>query len=572
MRTVPNFQTGSKLLAGVWPLFAVLALGFILGSVGASEASTNTAAAAAASTPAVALPSAFPGAASKAESVKPEAAAESAKPETLKSETEGVKAMKAAAALPPPTKNSSSTDKGMAALKHESELLEENKSEKEKMTKEASEKASNKEGEKSESAVATEGAAAEPPAEPASDLGELPLPTAIKMTNAASIEDRLKAVQEQFELARSQRRDKDYTSASQVLVGIMKLNIPVEYKRKALFELALIAQDEGKLIKAQQIFSQYLNLYGKDPSAPEILLRQGLIYRQMGVNTLAISKFYAVMSSALKLKLENMEYYQKLVLQAQVEIADTFYMDGNYEDACDYYNRLLKNGSQDLDREQIHFKLVRSLSFHTNSADMVARAQSFLGVYTNSTDVPEVRFLLASVLKRIGRNQDAMKQVLQLLHDQQGVARKNPDVWTYWQQRAGNEIAAQLYKEGEFLSALQIYANLATLDKSPEWQLPVWYQIALVYEQLQQPVKAMEYYGNIMDRKKDLKPGAIAPSLESLLEMSRWRKDYLTWLEKAKSTNASLKPNLYTTNESESATAPIAPAAPNPTAASTATP
>src|SRR5208337_2458386 len=107
------------------------------------------------------------------------------------------------------------------------------------------------------------------------------------------------------------------------------------------FELALVAQDANQLSRAEQIFAQYLQAYPDDPSAPEVLLRQGLIYRQMGVNTLAVSKFYAVMSTALKLKLDRMDYYKKLVLQAQIEIADTYYQEGKYEEAADFFRRLL---------------------------------------------------------------------------------------------------------------------------------------------------------------------------------------------------------------------------------------
>ena len=51
----------------------------------------------------------------------------------------------------------------------------------------------------------------------------------------------------------------------------------------------------------------------------------------MGVNTLAISKFYSVMSTALKLKLDNIDYYKRLVLQAQTEIADTYYLEGKFD-------------------------------------------------------------------------------------------------------------------------------------------------------------------------------------------------------------------------------------------------
>jgi tetratricopeptide (TPR) repeat protein len=301
--------------------------------------------------------------------------------------------------------------------------------------------------------------------------------------------------------------------------------------------LALVAQDDDKLVRAQQVFSQYLHLYGSDPSVPEVLLRQGMIYRQMGINNFAISKFYAVMSSALKLKLDNLEYYRKLVLQAQVEIADTYYLEGKYDEASDFFRRLLKAGNADLNQADIQFKLVRSLSNLTNNTDTVGQAQVFLDLYTNSVEIPEVRFLLASSLKKLGRNNDAMKQVLLLLQSQEENARKNPETWAYWQQRAGNEIANQLYKEGDYFNALQIYLSLADLDKSPSWQLPVWYQTAMVYEQLQQWQKATETYNRIMDRRKELTDATSTPSLLSLFDMAKWRKDYIDWMQKAKLSN-----------------------------------
>jgi tetratricopeptide (TPR) repeat protein len=231
-----------------------------------------------------------------------------------------------------------------------------------------------------------------------------------------------------------------------------------------------------------------------------------------------------------------MDYYKNLVLQAQVEIADTYYQEGKYEEATDFYSRLLKAANPQLDQAQTHFKLVRSLSFSTNNAETVAQAQIFLTLYTNVYEVPEVRFLLALSLKKLGRNNDSMKQVLLLLQSQEENVRKNPEVWTYWRQRAGNEIANQLFKEGDYLSALQIYLSLAELDKSPGWQMPVWYQAALVYEQLQQWEKATATYVRILDRQKELTEATSTPSLLSLLDMAKWRKDYIEWMQKAKVT------------------------------------
>jgi tetratricopeptide (TPR) repeat protein len=373
---------------------------------------------------------------------------------------------------------------------------------------------------------------------PAPGLGLLPTPGTVP-AKAAAEPDSLQKLQVQLDLGREQRRQKSTILAAQTLTRLLEADAPAEIKRLALFELALVAQDDNKLVLAERIFGQYLHTYSEDPSAPEVLLRQGLIYRQMGVNTLAISKFYAVMSTALKLKLENMDYYKKLVLQAQIEIADTYYQEGKYEEAADFFNRLLKSGNPELDQIQTQYKLVRSLSYSTNITETIAQAQIFLTLYTNAAEVPEVRFFLASSFKKLGRNNDAMKQVLLLLQSQQDNVHKNPEVWTYWQQRAGNEIANQLYKEGDYLSALEIYLSLAELDKSPAWQLPAWYQTALIYEQLQQWQKATETYQRIMDRQKELTDATSTPSLLSLFEMAKWRKDYIDWMQKAKITQQS---------------------------------
>ena len=345
----------------------------------------------------------------------------------------------------------------------------------------------------------------------------------------------------QLELARSQPRDKSNPRAARTLAQILESAAPTEIKRLALFELALVEQEQGQLVKAQQIYAQYIHVFPDDPSVPEILMRQGLLFRQMGVNNLAISKFYAVMSTCLRLKVESIDYYKQLVLRAQLEIAETYYLEGRYDSSAEYFGRLSKAALSESDREQIEYKRVRSLSYLTNYSDTIARGLFFLKNFTNSLDVAEVRFLLASALKQAGRNTDATRQVLLLLQDQQHNAGKNPELWRYWQQRAGNEIANQFYKEGDFLDALQIYLTLAELDASPGWQLPVLYQEALVYEQLQQPQKARDVYQRLLDRRKELTDADVTPSLKSLFEMAAWRRDYLAWLQQAQSSNESLK-------------------------------
>jgi tetratricopeptide (TPR) repeat protein len=374
---------------------------------------------------------------------------------------------------------------------------------------------------------------------PAPEAGQLPTPGILGSAPSTPI-DKAKSFQSRLDLARKQRADKDTQAAGDTLKLILDApDAPADVRRNALFEIALVAEDESRLIRAEQLFAQYLHLYPDDPTDPEVLLRQGLIYRQMGVTSLAISKFYAVMSTSLRLKLDNMDYYKKLVLQAQIEIADTYYLEGHFVESSDFFARLLKNSSPELDQEQIQYKLIRSLSSLTNSAETVAHAEVFLSIFTNSMDIPEVRFLLADSLKHLGRNQESLKQVLLLLQTERANVDQNPELWAYWQRRAGNEIAGQLYKEGDYLDALDIDLSLADLDKSPAWQLPVWYQTGLIYEQLEQWDKARAIYQRIIDRRGELTDADASPSLISLSDMAKWRKDYIAWQEKAKIANLS---------------------------------
>lgn len=347
--------------------------------------------------------------------------------------------------------------------------------------------------------------------------------------------------QEKLEIARRQRLQRLFAEATPTLVAVILKNTPEEMKRTALLELAIIAQEENKLPKAQQIFAHYMAKWPDDPGTPEVILRQGLIFRQMGLNNLALTKFYAVMTSSLVLKADQLEYYQRLVLQAQTEIAETYFQQGKFQDSVEFFTRLLKQDSPLLNKPQIHFKVVRSLSALGRFEDATVQAYDFLSRHPEAVEQPEVRFYLATALKRLGRNNDSLQQVLLLLQDQQPQARRQPGAWAYWQQRTGNEIANQLYKEGDYLRALEVYSNLSGLSTNLDWQLPVWYQIGLTYERLQQPVKALGQYTQIVARQPEVTTNAT-PNLRTIIEMARWRQQYLGW-----QTNAEITTREFTT-------------------------
>lgn len=371
-----------------------------------------------------------------------------------------------------------------------------------------------------------------PPADP-EGLGHsilrAPVPTKIEQPNWKQRDD-----EQTLAVARELRQKKDYVRAVATLVSLLESDADGDVKRPALLELGIAAQQAGQILRAQQVFAQFVIRYSDDARVPELLLRQGLLHRELGAHTLALAKFYAVLSSSLTLKLDRFPYYQRLVLQAQVEIADTFYLQGKYGEAAEYLARLLRLETQELDKPKIHFKLVRALHSQGKHEEVIGQGNDFLQRNAASSDVPELRFLLARSYKSQDRTRDSLREVKLLMDSQVAAGQTNAVALAYWQQRAGNDIANLLYQEGDLLGALQVYQGLAQLDRSPQWQLPAWYQIGLIYERLKQPAKAAESFALILQRGKEL-DAAASPALKTVVEMAQWRNDNLAWQARAES-------------------------------------
>jgi tetratricopeptide (TPR) repeat protein len=353
-------------------------------------------------------------------------------------------------------------------------------------------------------------------------------------------EARLKRFQFAIDLARKQRKDRDFAQAAMSLQSILESDAPDELKRLAFLESAFVAQQAQQHLKAQRIFSKYIWTYPEDPSVPEITLRQGLLFREMGMYDMSISKFYAVMSVALNIKHDRWDYYKRVVLQAQTEIAETFYQQGKYDEAGKKFNALLTLDNPELRKDQIQLKLILCFAYAGLSPEVVAQAHDFVKRYPDSIDLAEVRFHLVNALTQLGRDREALEQVLVLLKSQETTARQNPENWKKWQQRTGNQVANQLYKEGNYADALVVYQTLVHLDNSLFWQLPVMYQIGLVLERLQMPAKAREFYTAIGAREKELEETG-SPSVKAIIEMAKWRQGFLDWQTQAEKSNLQVR-------------------------------
>ena len=329
-------------------------------------------------------------------------------------------------------------------------------------------------------------------------------------------------------VARHLRLVRQFTEAAAACIGLVQSQAPEKVQRAALLELGQIALDQNNLPRAGQIYAQCLAQWPQDPGVPELLLRQGLVFRKMGLPGLAITKFYSVMTTALMLKTERFDYHKQLVQLAQYEIAKTHYELANYEEAAASFDRLLKSDSPPVNPSLAQYQYIHCLVGLGRLGEAVTQAQDFLERFPAAPERPEVRFLCATSLKEAGRDAEALRQVLDLLQEQHTTTPPEPQTLAFWQRRAGNEIANRFYLEGDPLAALDVYLCLAALDSSAEWQLPVFYQIGLVFERLHDQAKAIEYFDKVLSRQKEL-PASAPASLKTVLEMAKWRKDFLAW-------------------------------------------
>lgn len=296
-------------------------------------------------------------------------------------------------------------------------------------------------------------------------------------------------------------------------------------QQDALVGIARMYRRQGTYSKAAAIYEKFLKEFPDDARRPNLLLELGRTLRAMGAYRLALSRFYAVINSTLKITPDRFEEYQQLAKTAQFEIAETHFEAGNYAEAGKFFSRLRLLDLAPVDRARAHFKAAFSLQLGGQLDEAVRTLRDFLDHWPDDDHVGEARYLLAATLWRLDRRDDALTATMELLRTERnaGDARR----WAYWQRRTGNQLANEFFQAGETQGALSIYLGLAQLAPEPVWRLPSLYQAALCYERLRAVEPARQTYQLIVDET----PRDAAPDLGELARMAAWRLDHLAWTD-----------------------------------------
>lgn len=326
----------------------------------------------------------------------------------------------------------------------------------------------------------------------------------------------------------------DFESAEIAYQQILGARATAEQDRDALLGMARMYRRKNELTKAAAVYEKLIREYPGDAILPVAYLELGRTHRALGAYRLAIARFYSVINSTLKLTEEGADTYRQLARTAQFEVAETYFVSGDYAEAARFFSRLKLLDLAPSDRARAHFKSAYALHMGGDYEKAITTLRSFLESNPDDENTPEALYLLSVSYRRLGQNQESLAAALGLLKLEQGKENQDPKRWAYWQRRTGNQLANEFYEQGDASSALAIYVSLANLSNDPVWRLPVLYQIGLCYERLRSGDKARESFTQVVNEVKAATiPKNRSAELAELAKMASWRLKHLDWQSNA---------------------------------------
>ena len=314
---------------------------------------------------------------------------------------------------------------------------------------------------------------------------------------------------------------------------IVNLPIADAEKKGTLLELAERYEKENLYAKAIAFYEKMAELYAKDPDGPQLHFKLGLLYRKIGAPQRAITRFYSVLNSALRVDVQGADAHRALTQRAQLEIAETHFLSGDYAQASKFLELLIRLDLAADDRARVLFKSAHCSFLQGNLQAGAEMGKKFLAEFPEHASVPEARYLLATIYRGLRKPEQAFETVIALLKEENARKAKAPEQWVYWQKKTGNEFANAYYEAGDFVSALTIYQTLARLNEDADWQWPVIYQMGLCFERLRLSSRAAEAYRFIVEAAKKLEAENRKPSESTgnIVQMARWRGEQLVWAQ-----------------------------------------
>lgn len=325
-------------------------------------------------------------------------------------------------------------------------------------------------------------------------------------------------------------RIRDFKTAESYYLQILAYDITDDVRRETMLQMAKLFELSNEPAKQAAVLEKFAETFPDDPGTPQVYIKVGILYRQLGLSSLALMRFYSVLNYSLKIDSNKIDAYRQLSIRAQMEIADTHFATQRYDEAIKFYSRLRLLELSPEDRARAIFQTAECHYLLKHDPEAIANFESYLASYPDDAKVPEAMFTLANAYTRAGRFPDASRIVLDLLKRESKNAQDNEKQWIYWQKKAGTQLAANFFDQNDFTSALTLYQAMLPLGTDAAWTWPALYQMGLCYEKLSMGEKAVQTYQKILDwREAERTEAQKVPTLKSTYEMAKWRIDNMDW-------------------------------------------
>ncbi|EDY82110.1 tetratricopeptide repeat domain protein [Verrucomicrobiia bacterium DG1235] len=337
-------------------------------------------------------------------------------------------------------------------------------------------------------------------------------------------------VMQYYEAAITEWKGGDVEFAERYFSAALGVPTEVPEKEMVLSKMGELYNKSGMFPKAAAIYERLATEFPDSRRLPEVYMAIGNIYRKMGAQELAISRYYMVLNSSLNVSFDQLEKYRQLSLDAKLAIAETHKEREEYQESYRLYQALFRLELRPVERLRVHYRMCYLLYELANYQQAVSQLKLFLDEYPESPHNPELRYLLAKSYERLNRKPEALREVVHILQDQTNPKVGYVEDVDYWKRRTGNELANEFYENGDFRSALTIYQALARYSPNPAWRWPAIHQIGLCFERLGLPEKAKLAYDEILDPESGQVADAdLGENLKSLRQMAQWRLEHLNW-------------------------------------------
>ncbi len=327
---------------------------------------------------------------------------------------------------------------------------------------------------------------------------------------------------------------RDYEAAEKYYFEILNNGSISNAEQKEVFiEMADLYEKQKNEIKTIAVYETFLELYPDDEMNPRVHMKVGDLYRDIGAFKFASEHYYKILNLALKSRKGAIEEYREISLQAQLKLAETEAERGNFESAERFYQRLAK---LDLPADE-HAKVLFQRGYLETKIGSPGKAipalKEFIETYPRDSRVPEAHYLISDSYRKMNQSEKAVQEIFVLLKKNHNLARIDSEEWVHWKRRAGNQIANQFYKQGDYHNALRLYQAITPLSTDPQWQWETVYQIGLCFERLSVYGKAREACQWIVQGGEQAEAVSdLSKNLEQLQNMAKWRLKEMIAIDK----------------------------------------